>query len=76
MDSLNAILLTPPDKPGQPYTYNDYDVKPTHCVPDPVPPFGYSGLTAYGLDGKEAPPATTEELRRQAELYHRIKLEL
>ena len=76
MQSLNAILLSSPEKPGDPFTWDDYGVKPAHCIPDAVPPFDYVGLTAYGLDGKEAPPASTEELRKFAEWYHRIKLEL
>lgn len=76
MDSLNAILLRSPAEPGAPYIYDDYGVKPAHCVPDEVPSFEYSGLQAFGLDGKAAPPASAEELRKAAELYHRIKLEL
>ena len=76
MESVNAILLNAPDEPGARYTFDDYGVKPAHCVPDAVPPFEYAGLTAYGLDGKKAPPASTEEMRKAAELYHRIKLEL
>ncbi|KAI0091340.1 amine oxidase catalytic domain-containing protein [Irpex rosettiformis] len=76
MDSTNAILLSNPVKPGDPYTYNDYGVKPVNCVPTAVPPFEYRGLTAFGLDGKMAPPASAEEMRKGAEMYHRIKLEL
>ena len=76
MDSINAIILTSPARPGAPYAFEDYGVKPAHCIPDEIPPFEYSGLTAFGLDGKAAPPASVEELRKAAELYHRIKLEL
>lgn len=76
MDSLNAILLTSPARPGAPYAFDDYGVKPAHCVPDEIPPFEYSGLSVFGLDGKPAAPASVEELRKAAELYHRIKLEL
>ena len=76
MDSINAILLDVPAAPGAPYTFDDYGVKPAHCVPDAVPPFEYAGLTAYGLDGRRAPPASTEEMRKMAEMYHRIKVEL
>ena len=76
MDSLNAVLLTAPAKPGEPWAFDDYGVAPAHCVPDAVPPFEYSGLAAFGLDGRPAPPASAEEMRKAAELYHRIKLEL
>ena len=76
MDSINAILLTPPDKPGARYEFDDYGVKPAHCVPAAVPPFEYAGERVFGVDGEPAPPASAEELRKAAELYHRIKLEL
>lgn len=76
MDSTNAIILDAPETPGAPYTYEDYGVKPAHCVPDEIPPFEYAGLKAFGLDGRPAPPSSAEELRKAAELYHRIKLEL
>ncbi|KZV64877.1 amine oxidase catalytic domain-containing protein [Peniophora sp. CONT] len=76
MESRNAIVLNGPLTPGSPYTFDDYGVKPAHCLPQPVPAFEYSGLTAFGLDGKKAPPAEQEELRKQAELFHRIKIEI
>ena len=76
MDSTNAILLSNPAKPGDPYTYNDYGVKLVDCIPAAIPPFEYRGLSAFGLDGKAAPPASMEEMRKGAEMYHRIKLEL
>lgn len=76
MDSVNAILLSNPVAPGAPYTFDDYGVRPAHCVPDAIPPFEYAGLQAFGVDGRPAPPASAEELRKAAELYHRIKLEL
>lgn len=76
MDSTNAILLTPPQVPGDPFGYNDYGVKAVECIPDAVPPFEYKGLKAFGLDGKEAPPASIKQLRNEAELYHRIEVEL
>ncbi|PSR74266.1 hypothetical protein PHLCEN_2v10010 [Hermanssonia centrifuga] len=75
MDSLNAILLHPPEPHSQ-YTFDDYGVKPAQCIPEAIPPFEYSGLTAFGLDGRPAPEVSLEELRKAAELYHRIKLEL
>jgi primary-amine oxidase len=76
MESTNAIVLNSPAKPGLPYVFDDYGVKPAHCIPALVPPFEYLGLTAYGLDGLEAPAWETEQLRKAAELYHRIKIEL
>lgn len=76
IDSLNAILLSDPSKPGGPYTYEDYGVKPVTCVPEEVPPFQYHGLTAFGLDGKVAPARSAEEMMKGSELYHRIKVEL
>ncbi|TFK81174.1 amine oxidase catalytic domain-containing protein [Polyporus arcularius HHB13444] len=76
MDSTNSILLTAPVKPGDPWTFDDYGVAPAHCVPDAVPPFEYVGVETFGLDGKHAPPTTSEEMRKGAELFHRIKVEL
>ncbi|KAI0342901.1 amine oxidase catalytic domain-containing protein [Trametopsis cervina] len=76
IDSLNAILLSDPSKPGGPYTYEDYGVKPVTCVPEEIPPFQYHGLTAFGLDGKVAPARSAEEMMKGSELYHRIKVEL
>ncbi|KAI0689816.1 amine oxidase catalytic domain-containing protein [Cytidiella melzeri] len=76
IDSLNAILLSSPSKVGDPYNYDDYGVKPAHCVPDEVPPFEYRGLTANGLDGSAGSAGSNEEMRKGAELYHRIKVEL
>ncbi|OSD07848.1 amine oxidase catalytic domain-containing protein [Trametes coccinea BRFM310] len=76
MESINSILLSAPEKPGQPWTFDDYGVGPANCIPDAVPPFEYTGVQTYGLDGKPAPFTTAEEMRKSAELYHRIKLEL
>ena len=76
MDSINSILLTAPEKAGDPWPFDDYGVQPANCVPDQVPPFEYVGVQTFGLDGKPAPPATAEEMRKSAELFHRIKVEL
>jgi primary-amine oxidase len=76
VESTNAILLSAPDVPGGEYKYDDYGVSPVHCIPPPVSPFEYKGLKAFGTDGKPAPLKDTEELRKEAELYHRIKIEL
>lgn len=75
MDSMNAILLTTPATPGEPFEYIDYGVEPVQCIPDDIPPFEYRGLKAFNLDGKEAQPATIKQLRNEAELYHRIDVE-
>ncbi|KAI0034736.1 amine oxidase catalytic domain-containing protein [Vararia minispora EC-137] len=75
MESTNAIVLNHPSEPGGSFVFDDFGVKPAHCVPAPVPPFEYVGLTAYGPDGVETPAWETEELRKAAELYHRIKVE-
>jgi len=76
MDAMNAILLSPPAHPGDAWTYEDYGVKAANCVPNSVPPFEYGGVEAFGLDGKPAPPQSVDEMRKGAEMYHRIKLEL
>lgn len=76
IESKNAILLSAPVKPGDPFTYNDYGVKTVNCMPAPLPPFRYEGMKAFDLDGKPAPPATVEQLRKDAEQFHRIQVEL
>lgn len=76
MDSTNAILLTPPERAGDEWAYEDYGVRDVHCVPSVVPRFEYNGVQLHGLDGKLAPPESAEEMRKSADLYHRIKLEL
>lgn len=77
MESTNAILLNLPEKPGDPYTYNDYGVKQDFtCVPPSPPPFKYSSIKTYDSHGKLEPPTSIENMRKVAELYHRIKVEL
>ncbi|KAL6298051.1 amine oxidase catalytic domain-containing protein [Sparassis latifolia] len=76
MESTNAIVITPPVTPDGKWTHDDYGVGAVHCVPPAVPPFEYTGVKVFGLDGRPAPPASVEEMRREAEQYHRIKLEL
>jgi primary-amine oxidase len=76
MDSTNAVLLTQPKLAGDPFTFTEYGVEQAHCVPAAPAPFTYEGLTAFGYDGKRRAPAATEELRKEAELFHRIKIEL
>jgi primary-amine oxidase len=43
IDSTNAIFLTPPKEPGDAFTYDDYGVKPAHCIPEAPPFFEYHG---------------------------------
>ncbi|EGO02293.1 hypothetical protein SERLA73DRAFT_86572 [Serpula lacrymans var. lacrymans S7.3] len=76
IDSTNAILLKNPARPGDPFTYDNYGVEPAYCVPPAPAPFEYSPVQIFDLDGKLSPPATIEEMRKEAEGYHRIKLEL
>ncbi|KAI0319519.1 amine oxidase catalytic domain-containing protein [Amylostereum chailletii] len=76
MESTNAIILSSPASPGQPYTYEDYGVSPLHCIPHLVPKIEYTDPKAYGVDGREMPPGSMEELRKMSELFHRIKMEL
>ncbi|KAG1806446.1 amine oxidase catalytic domain-containing protein [Suillus plorans] len=76
IESANAILLQPPKKPGDPFSYDDYNVRPAHCVPQPPAAFEYYPEQVYDLDGKPAPPSTVEEMRKASELYLRIKFEL
>ncbi|EMD39459.1 hypothetical protein CERSUDRAFT_91968 [Gelatoporia subvermispora B] len=76
MDALNAVLLSPPDNPGGPWGVDEYGVNMGHCVPAAIPPLEYSGVLGFDVDGKPAAAATSEQLRREAEMYHRIKIEL
>jgi primary-amine oxidase len=46
-----------------------------HCIPPAPAPFSYPGLQAVGLDGKPLPSVETEQLRKEAELFHRIQIE-
>ncbi|CCM06294.1 uncharacterized protein FIBRA_08545 [Fibroporia radiculosa] len=76
MESTNAILLSPPTRPGEAWGFEDYGVKVVNCVPGVVPEFEYPGERVYGLDGKPAPPGSAEEVWKGAEMFHRIKTEL
>jgi primary-amine oxidase len=51
-------------------------VRQAHCVPAAPEPFGYAGLQAFGFDGAPRSAQGTEDLRKEAELFHRIKVEL
>lgn len=77
MESSNAILLNMPAKPGDAFTYDDYGVQLGYtCIPETPPPFEYTDIKAFDVEGNLEPPASVEELRKMAELYHRIKMEL
>ncbi|KZS99972.1 amine oxidase catalytic domain-containing protein [Laetiporus sulphureus 93-53] len=76
MESKNAIVLSPPATLGDPWAFEDYGVEPVNCVPGEVPPFVYRGVRAFGLDGGVARPGSVDEMRKGAEMFHRIKLEL
>lgn len=75
IESANAILLQPPTRPGDPFSFTDYGVHPAHCVPQPPTAFEYYPEKVYDLDGKLAPPSTVEEMRKASELYLRLKFE-
>lgn len=76
IESTNAVLLKNPEKPGNPFTYDDYGVKPAHCLPEHPSPFEYHPAKMFDLDGRPAPASSIEDMRKASELYHRIKLEL
>ncbi|KAI3611759.1 copper amine oxidase [Moniliophthora roreri] len=77
MESSNAILLSMPEEPGDAYPYDDYGVKQDFtCVPEPPKPFEYRPLQTFDVEGKKQKPKGIEELRKMAEMYHRVKVEL
>jgi primary-amine oxidase len=76
IDSTNAILLTAPETPGDAYKYDDYGVKPVHCVPEAPPLFEYEGMEIHDRDGYPAPPMGVEDIRKMTQMYHRILVEL
>ncbi|KAF7984670.1 hypothetical protein HWV62_12936 [Athelia sp. TMB] len=76
IDSTNAILLSVPKNPGDPFTFDDYGVRPAVCVPEAPAPFEYSTPTLHDRTGNVKPPSNMEETRRLAEMYHRIPMEL
>lgn len=73
---MNAILLADPKRPEDAFRYDDYGVKPAHCLPEAPPPFEYQGVEIHDQDGNLAPPMGLEEMRRVTESYHRIQMEL
>lgn len=73
IDSTNAILLQAPSNPGDPFTFEDYGVRPAHCVPRPPAPFEYSPVHVFDHRGEEAQFESVEAMRAGSELYHRLK---
>ncbi|KAF4575382.1 hypothetical protein EYR36_006741 [Pleurotus pulmonarius] len=77
LDSLNAVLLTPPSAPGEPYLHDDYGVdQGTMCIPDPPSPFTYTDVHAYDMDGRKVFGADLKKLQTMAYAPHRIMVEL
>ncbi|KAK0190361.1 copper amine oxidase [Armillaria mellea] len=76
MESSNAILLKIPEKRGESFGYDDYGVKQEYtCIPQVPSPFEYSFVDVFDADGQLQVPSL-EELRKNAEWHHRIKVEL
>jgi hypothetical protein len=89
MQSSNAILLKVPydkqhrhpripspniDSLGPSLPYDDNGVDAGHiCVPHQPAPFEYRIPVQYDLDGDEKERETLEDMRSEAEMYHRIK---
>lgn len=76
VDAANAVLLRHPTTPGARFDADEYGVREEHCLPAPVEKFVYEGVTTMDLDGREMVGVSAEELRKEAELFHRIKVEL
>ncbi|TFK32677.1 amine oxidase catalytic domain-containing protein [Crucibulum laeve] len=74
LESMNAIFLHSPEKPGDPYTYDDNGVKQDFtCIPGATPPFVYSNVKTFNLDGEEEAPFSVEKNRERAEMSLRVK---
>ncbi|KAJ8698873.1 hypothetical protein PTI98_005534 [Pleurotus ostreatus] len=77
LDSLNAVLLTPPSAPGEPYLHDNYGVdQGTTCIPDPPSPFTYTDVHAYDMDGRKVFGTDLKKLQTMAYAPHRIMAEL
>ncbi|KAG9218584.1 hypothetical protein CCMSSC00406_0001302 [Pleurotus cornucopiae] len=77
LDSLNAVLLTPPSAPGEPYLHDNYGVdQGTTCIPDPPSPFTYTDVHAYDMDGRRVFGTDLKKLQTMAYAPHRIMAEL
>jgi primary-amine oxidase len=77
MESSNAILLNMPKELGKAYPYDDNGVDQGFtCIPEPPKPFEYLPIKMFDVEGKKQKPESIEELRKMAELFHRMKMEL
>ncbi|KAF8426834.1 copper amine oxidase [Boletus edulis BED1] len=72
IDSTNAILLQAPSKEGEPFSVDDYGVRPVHCIPQAPPPFEYAPVHIFDRRGGEVAFESVEAMRGASELYHRI----
>jgi primary-amine oxidase len=73
MESLNAVILNPPLIAGDPYTFEDYDVKQEYtCIPEAPAAFEYRDPEVYDHDGQKMDGMSVEQWRKGAELFHRI----
>jgi len=76
MDSTNAILLTAPQTPGDAFTFDDYGVKPIHCIPEAPPLFEYYGMKLHDQDGNVTRHMSVLEMRKMTEMYHRMQVDV
>ncbi|KIJ20486.1 hypothetical protein PAXINDRAFT_7722 [Paxillus involutus ATCC 200175] len=75
IESTNAILLHTPEKPGDPFTFEDYGVQPAHCIPQPPSPFEYAPVQIFDHGGNVVEFTSVDDMRSSSELYHRIKFQ-
>ena len=76
IDSLNAILLQAPSNPGDPFSFDDYGVRPVDCVPRAPAPFEYAPVKIFDHQGEAVAFESVKAMREESELYHRIKFGL
>ncbi|TRM67429.1 copper amine oxidase [Schizophyllum amplum] len=77
MEMSNAIVLTAPLNPGDPFTFDNYGVDlGLTCVPAAPAPFEYTPFKSFDVEGKQMPYGSMEDVRKDAEGYHRIRIEL
>lgn len=75
IDSANSILLSNPEKPGLPFSYDEFGVEERNCAA-PVPKkFEYTFPASYDLDGKPIQRNLAFH-QEKIEMYHRVKAEL
>lgn len=67
----NAVIMHPPEIPGDPFTFDDYGVKQDFtCVPERPAPFEYT----YGSTDGSPEFRETEDVRRAKEMYMRVRI--